>query len=348
MVFKAMKWLMLVLLFVNAATAESEGDLDSNTIATVNGISVSKDEFVYVMNREKSSVAGDFITKYKAKYGSGFWEKEYGETKETPFEKLKETTLSTLERTRHMQFLALEYGIIEKIKGFDTLQGELKKVNAERAKIKSENGILYGPVQFTFDVYYNMKNTELEYKLKKDLVELEKSWFSDKDAQSHYNKTKESLFNRGHQLGYYEIRVPAKLLDLESTKKIRAILLSRSEIEKDAFADLPSPVAKGISISKRQRHTNESTQDDHLNKIMLILGDMDVGEASGRTLDAETAVFYKLIEKKHLGYISFDDARYGILRDMYEERINSLLENSSRHVKTKINRKLYDSLTAPQ
>jgi hypothetical protein len=296
------------------------------------------------MNLEKSSIAGDFIAKYSAEYDQDFWEKQYGQAKENPLDKLKKTTLSRLERTKHMQFLARKYGIIDEIKSFAALESELKKVNAERAKIKKETGILYGPVQYTFDVYYNIKNTELEYKLKKEMMDLERSWVSDDQARAYYDKMKETVFNLGHQLRYYQVRLPAKLLDPRSTEKIRAILLGQNEIDKDAFESLPSDLSNKIRISKHQQQTNEWTQDERYNKTMKILGNLDVGGASDPIHESEDAVFYKLIEKKHLGSSPYDKAKYGIKRDMYEEKIDSLLENSSQHVKTKINRKLYNSL----
>ena len=45
-----------------------------------------------------------------------------------------------------------------------------------------------------------------------------------------YEKMKESVFNRGHQLRYYEIRAPAELLTLEITNHIQAIFYKLIEI----------------------------------------------------------------------------------------------------------------------
>ena len=50
------------------------------------------------------------------------------------------------------------------------------------------------------------------------------------DAKEHYEKMKESVFNRGHQLRYYEIRAPAELLTLEITNHIQAIFYKLIEI----------------------------------------------------------------------------------------------------------------------
>ena len=322
-----------------------KGDFGSNTIATVNDIPVSRDEFLYVMKKESSSVAGSYMAKYKAEYDEGFWEEKHGDAKETPLEKLKKTALSELEKTKHLQFLAQESGIIDEIKEFGQLKGELAEVNAERAKTKSENGILHGPLQFTFDIYYRMTNNNLEYALKKGLVDSGNAWHSDSDAKAHYEKMKESVFNRGHQLRYYEIRVPAELLTPEITNRIRAILLSRSEIEKDSFSSLPTMVANAISVDKHELHTTESTQDERHDKTKSILGDLQSGETSNLIMAGQYAIFYKLIEKLHLGYLSFDDARYGILRELSEERVDSLLANSSLHVRTEINHEAYDSLS---
>ena len=156
---------------------------------------------------------------------------------------------------------------------------------------------------------------------------------------------KESAFNRGYQLRYYEIRVPAELLTPEITNQIRAILLSRSEIEKDSFSSLPAMVANAIEVAKHELHTTESGEDEQHDKTKGILGDLHAGETSNLIMDGKYAIFYKLIEKLHLGYLSFDDARYGILRELSEERVDSLLANSSRHVRTEINHEAYDSLS---
>ncbi|MDE0577872.1 MAG: hypothetical protein OSB39_13065 [Opitutales bacterium] len=325
--------------------ASSKGDFDCNTIATVNGIPVSRDEFLYVMKKESSSVAGSYMTENKVEYDEGFWEEKHGDAKETPLEKLKKTALSELEKTKHLQFLAQESGIIDEIKAFGKLKGELAEVNAERAKTKSENGILHGPLQFTFDIYYRMTNNNLEYALKKGLVDSGNAWHSDSDAKAHYEKMKESVFNRGHQLRYYEIRVPAELPTPEITDRIRAILLSRSEIETDSFSSLPTMIANAIIVAKHELHTTESTQDERHDKTKSILGGLQVGEASNLIMGEPYAVIYKLLEKLHLGYLSFDDAKYGILRELCEDRVDSLLANSSLHVKTEINHELYDSLS---
>jgi hypothetical protein len=324
---------------------DSKGDFGSNTIATVNGIPVSRAEFLYVMKKESSSVAGSYMTEHRVEYDEGFWEKKHGDAKETPLEKLKKTALAELEKTKHLQFLAQESGIIDEIKAFGELKGELAEVNAERAKTKSENGILHGPLQFTFDIYYRMTNNNLEYALKKGLVDSGNAWHSDSDAKEHYEKMKESAFNRGYQLRYYEIRVPAELLTPEITNQIRAILLSRSEIEKDSFSSLPAMVANAIQVAKHELHTTESREDEQHDKTKSILGDLQAGETSNLIMDGPYAVIYKLLEKLHLGYLSFDDARYGILRELCEDRVDSLLANSSLHVKTEINHEAYDSLS---
>jgi hypothetical protein len=162
---------------------------DDDTVATVNGIPVCKNEFRYVMQQERSSVAGQYMAKYNADFGDGFWGKKHGAAKETPLDALKATALTELEKTRHMQSLALEFGVIDEIKPFQELKGELAGINAERARIKSENGVIYGPVQYTFDAYYRQQNNNLEYALKKALADSGNPWISEADVRARYGKT---------------------------------------------------------------------------------------------------------------------------------------------------------------
>jgi hypothetical protein len=112
---------------------------------------------------------------------------------------------------------------------------EWVEVNAERARIKAAGGVIYGPVQYTFDIYYRVQNSNLEYALKKALADSGNPWFSDADVRARYEKT--------------------------------------------------------------------------------------VGEQS------------------------YEEAKYGLLRDLCEDKVDQLIENSSRLVKTQTNRYLYDSLS---
>jgi hypothetical protein len=70
------------------------------------------------------------------------------------------------DRWRAIQELALEHGIIDRVKSYDELVDAFHQENQRRARMKERGEIFYGPVRFRkevwFEVWYEQLSREIE------------------------------------------------------------------------------------------------------------------------------------------------------------------------------------------
>jgi hypothetical protein len=142
-------------------------------IATVNGEPVFLPEFTLHTNALKTLVVGDFRKRGGGEFETGNWKLETGNWMRscdvtTPAEALKKRTLETLIRIKTVQVCAKKAGLVSDI-SYQGFLVALKAENARRIKVKESGGIIYGPVQYSEEVYYNYLYSNLEIRLKEYL-----------------------------------------------------------------------------------------------------------------------------------------------------------------------------------
>jgi len=168
---------------------------DTSTVATINGEPVTLREFMLHARSLRSLVISEYKIRFGVEYNGGFWTHNFGG--KTPLEALKTRTLDTLISVKIQQLSARKAGIVSDI-SYQGFLAALDTENVRRLAAKQSGKVIYGPVQYSEEVYYNYLFSSMVNSLKESLSQ---SRFDITEAKlkEAFEKEKDSLF----QLGYY-------------------------------------------------------------------------------------------------------------------------------------------------
>lgn len=166
---------------------------DTAVVAYINGEPVVKSEFMMQARRERSEVIRYFRITYNCEYGEGFWNKNIDG--QSPSDFLKEKTLDTLRTIKVQQILAKEVGIVNDL-SYTSFLNSLEVENRRRLEAKNANKVIYGPVQYSEEVYYNYLFSNMVISLKNILGEQVFNLTDDK-LRGEYEKEKECFCSKG-------------------------------------------------------------------------------------------------------------------------------------------------------
>ncbi len=128
----------------------------------VNDQSVPLEEFLLVAARKKALVYDHFYKKYGVQPNRAFWNSSYGD--ETPFKLLKDMVVKDLVQIKIIQQLALNYGLVNDI-SYSSFLDRMKKENRRREVAVKRGEVIYGPIQYSREVYYDYVNSNLSIDL---------------------------------------------------------------------------------------------------------------------------------------------------------------------------------------
>ena len=146
---------------------------NSDTVAIINGTPVQVGEFMIVLRQNKSLVFDGFDQRtdtVKSVSDEVFWNSDFNGVK--PIDKLKERTMQRLIKIKIEQQLAREQKIIGEF-NYSMFLEFWKNENKRRKEMIYDNRVIYGPIQYDLDFYYEYFLNDLVTRLKEKLQEKE-------------------------------------------------------------------------------------------------------------------------------------------------------------------------------
>jgi len=164
----------MLVLFVSCSETEKETETE-NRVATVNGETITKEEFEYFRKKCKSRVLNDCLEKYGVEYTENFWQTEFDG--KTPEEILSETVIKECAIAKIQFLLMKEEGIYEDIT-FEGLKNKAETFNSENENKESVVGIKSIQMSQFYSYYLQtgimeLQNIYAEGKLKPTEKEIE-------------------------------------------------------------------------------------------------------------------------------------------------------------------------------
>lgn len=150
-----------------AAISGAYAFLNCGPVATVNGIPVTVEEFRLAMDQHRAMVIQDYTENHGMNYGGDFWAPQPGG--DGPLERLKQLALEDLVRTKTVECLAAELGLVERT-GFSAMREAMRNENKSRAENAQSGRVVYGALAFTEQTFYDYYYTNLEIQLKNALM----------------------------------------------------------------------------------------------------------------------------------------------------------------------------------
>lgn len=152
------------------------------TVVLVNNEPIAAGELKLLFDTKKSEVFDYFYNKYNVEYDADFWITEVNG--ESPVDVAVQMAVKDLTQMKVEQILFRENGIVKDI-SYDTFLEELEKENERRASGKE---IIYGPEQYSEELYYNYLQTNRVNELKGIIMNSGEFAVSDEELLEIYNQ----------------------------------------------------------------------------------------------------------------------------------------------------------------
>ncbi|MFC5404134.1 hypothetical protein [Cohnella soli] len=156
---------------------------DQEIVASVDGEPIRYGEFALMMMRERSKAVQYFYDKYKAEDSTRYWTTRFG--KEIPIEWLKSAALDEARRIKVQQMIARDEGIVQRIDYSDFRNGWIEE-NERRRKAADKKMILYGPLQYDENTYYDYVFSNMVFQVKEK--QRESSGLTVEEGEKRYEK----------------------------------------------------------------------------------------------------------------------------------------------------------------
>ena len=171
------KLLSMVLVFAMVLTffACAKEEVQSTAIATVNGETITEEEFEYFRKKYKAQILNECLENFSVEYTEDFWQTEFEGT--TPEEILYDKVLEECVRAKIQLVLMKEEGIYDDI-SFEGLRLKAESFNAENQNKEGVVGIKSIQMSQFYSYYLQtgimeLQNIYAEGKLKPDEKEIE-------------------------------------------------------------------------------------------------------------------------------------------------------------------------------
>ena len=295
---------------------------DNEIIAFVNGVPISYGEYRHELAKNYTDVLSRAVTAGGIQ-GNDFWTTEIPGNDVTPggvtpLEMLKATAMEYAVRRKIIQIWALENGFIEDI-SWDFFLDDFNKENLRRQTALDAGERVYGPMQFTRTVYYNLKLAEIEHDI---LRMLEATTVFDEDVLTRlfHDRYRENTYHPGKStLDYTFIPVDAKNAYVNA-QGLRQAVINGEDIERAAQRYnatyrrhsvnlLRITPGRGLPISFLESAFTFSTGD--LSEVI---------EENGFYW------FYQCYEREEGRYLDFESARQRIVFDLLRKEFEDQIE----------------------
>ncbi|MED5019198.1 peptidyl-prolyl cis-trans isomerase [Paenibacillus chibensis] len=315
----------------------SHGLEQEEAVLTVDGEPVSLREFEAAMLRERLATIRLFQTKYGAVYDQGFWNRSYGG--KTPLETLRQTALEQMIRLKVQQIAAMREGVIQNISYDRTLQKRGKE-NQEREAAVRSGKVIYGPVQYGEEEYFQYTFSNMLTSLKKHLA-ASKLALSPEEISLFYDENKESLYQ-----GVPMVRT-RKLMFSDQTEGA-AEKARKASVQAKKLHSLEKAAAymSGKGRLSVQVFDASSLRDDsrYEPKLLMTAQLLKPGEISGAITVSGGYAVLEGLERIEGGFVPQTEAVEDIRSRLLDRKYGEWLEDQVRHAQVEINRSMFEKL----
>ncbi len=334
--------LVSVIIFGSRAFA---GIGDNDIVAYINGEPVTVREYTQALLVKRYDTYAYFRQKYGAEDHTGFWTEAY--EGEVPLDRVKGTALEYITNRKVQQILARDKGIVRDI-SYRSIMEELKTENARRSKAYKNNQVIYGPVQYREQEYYDLIFSDMIAGLKQKL--LREMTFEEEKISGYYLEHQEN-YRRSDTLTVYKITAgysgheAAGRTEAEKIMKEIKKRLEQGESPGDIAGEYTEDTASAVEFGE-QSFGPLTAKGDHMASPELLeaAGKLEQGEVS-EILDVNGTLIVMICTGKDAGdIITLEEAREDIQKELFEQEYAAMTDRLARDAKIVINQEVYGKL----
>jgi hypothetical protein len=315
---------------------------DDSYVAAIGDEKIYVNEFKQRINLSRSEVYSYFKNKYGVDDNPKFWTSTYGG--EIPAQKAKEIALEKSKNIKVQQILAKKKGIKKDI-SYLAFLNDLKAENANRAQAVKEGRVIYGPVKYDENAYFEDTFAKMIIELKEKLAEDGDIKVSDEDIKNYYEEMKDVLYAEGASAIVRKIIVPYGVDGKEKAhtkiQEINKKLSSGESFEKLAKEYNPDDNTKGTfgeqEFNDRNRRYESSFDEVVREKALKLKKD----EVSDIIDNGNSYMIIKCIENKDKKYTDLEEAKDDVRRKCIDKKYDEMVKKLSVDSKIRINKRVY-------
>ena len=335
--------------FVIFLQKHNDNQRENSYVATVNGESISVKEFRQMIDKGKASIYKYFKDKFGVDGSGNFWNSSYGG--ESPVDRVKKEAMDEGARIKVQQILARQKGAVDDI-SYSAFLKKLDKENKRREEAVKKREVIFGPVHYNPQDYFDYLFSNMLISLKEKLAGTEIKFTKD-GLKNYYESVKENLYKKENTIIIQKIFLSC--VDKEgniskSKREENSIKIERAKARMDKGEKFETLAMEYNEDEKDKKTYGEQTFDrttmryDFMNypKLKEEAQKLAVGQVSEIIEDNNAFYIIKCIEKGNAEYESFDKVKDNVelkYIDMkYEEMVNKLVKEA----KVEINKKIYE------
>ncbi|WP_242206081.1 hypothetical protein [Aestuariivivens insulae] len=327
------KRVLLVLLIVVVACKNNSRDWiykGEEVLLYVDDEPIVRSEFNFFKQKVRTNVISYYKNNYNLDVIQDFWNQTYGN--EEPKATLEQFALDAAIENKIQNIILKTYGIRDTI-DFHSFKESLQKENERRKEVLDRGGIIYGPKNYSQQVYYSylLSNAILTLKRQKmpEMVNIEK-------LKTRYNKVKDSIFKKRPDIDLATLSVPYgnaspytqnEALDL--MKKIKSKVVTIQDFERELSS---LRTINGIEVIDKQTLKSERSRTDGemYGPLYRYIERLQKGEISNILDVGQKLSILVGYDRKENGYVPFNEAKAQLEHMMMEDWFNNLVEERKR------------------
>ena len=298
---------------------------EDTTIFTIDGYPVSSEEFDLFLRAQRASTAQHFYEVYGAENDGDFWTTEYDG--QTPEEYNEEKALEEITAYKMERILACERGITESVDYSDLMQ-EMDAVNEKNGTGRQNGEIAYGVKEYSPWQYLNYIRSKCSSELLKDECRRCKDSISEETLKERYEEERQA-YHKGYDVTYERFDMDLS----EKTEELNAFLqkiADRAQEKKISLEDAAKELNITESYTVQEFVSSEvvvSKDDLFEQEILQDALELEEGAVSEPFVSTSgLGVILRCINRKDLGYYSFEEVKDNMIELFAKESLQKLLD----------------------
>ena len=342
--------IILCMLFLYSFSTKHEKDFSSlqdincpdSCIICVNDLCISRDEFMLHFNKNISLTTNYFYQNYKAQIDNDFWEKSF--EGEVPIDYIKEKTIDRIVQIKIVHQLAVEHGLLKPFTYYDIVKW-WNMHNGERKKKLEKGGVIYGPVQDSFDNYYEYFYLNLGIKLK-DYLNQSLFNVSDSILKEYYENIKQEYFSYTPSVEVEYIEYPYDAsMDItaiqDTMERLKEIALEDDSL-KSAIGIVPKTYYQQASYSDTISIIGEDNPDHERKMFATQLSPDEVKVFHSK--EHRTFYLMKCLSRDQDEIYSFEKVKKDVIWYYQKKQYDDLIDSLKQKTVVSFNQSEFDKI----
>ncbi|MBP3961573.1 peptidylprolyl isomerase [Paenibacillus lignilyticus] len=330
------------------AGKSSDENWKSGVVATVDDEPITVEEFMPKLVKHRSEILAYFKKKHNVEPDKGFWTSSYDG--EIPGEMLKKAALDECITIKVQQIAGKEKELVKDI-SYSQFLKDLHAENARRKTAVENKKVIYGPEQYTEDVYFSKLFTDMTHKLMDEVNEQHP--VSEEEIKHYYDHAiSENKYKKIDQVKVEKIAFLFKAGD-DKSKAAAKELAEEAQLklaDGDHVQALSARYGKNSAIhieSGEQIFDSTTSHDDYMpatHEFTETAVGLAVGQVSGVFEYNKAYYVVKCIEKTEEGFNKLEEVNDSIAQAVKEQKFASYVDDLVKKATVVIDKEVYSKL----